>query len=268
MHPNQVDVMSHYAISSPEVEMLVARVLGILEGEIALITENPEDETFNICSEISSVIRGKMDDDDFGGPVPSPEVVYMWCQVSVMSMLIEEAKISASMAPHNVFEEMMRMTDDQVPGVKDIPICFTEVPTDGIGGISIKMGEDSRSRKMVKWVMGCLRPGEYVWGTMIVIPPDAPIEQGSDMKVMNDVRISSFDTIRSDIAPLIHDRTIKFVRVGIPGRPATEDELEMVDRRLSSLCEDDEFENERGGVVVVPHSVDVRCWSWGRGIGW
>ena len=77
MHPNQIDVMSHYEVASPAVAVMVGDMMdAIIRGEY---------DCFDVlldggCREVSETIRREMNvNEDFDGPVPTPDFVLMWC---------------------------------------------------------------------------------------------------------------------------------------------------------------------------------------------
>ena len=78
MHPNQIDVMNHYEVVCPTVARMVGDMIdsiigGEYDGRIDAILDGG-------CREISATIRREMNgNEDFDGPVPTPDFVLMWC---------------------------------------------------------------------------------------------------------------------------------------------------------------------------------------------
>jgi len=76
MHPNQIDVMNHYEVASPAVAEKVGEIMdALIEGDYESL-----DDLLVGCDFISDVIRRDMNgNEDFEGPVPTPDFVLMWC---------------------------------------------------------------------------------------------------------------------------------------------------------------------------------------------
>jgi len=75
VHPNQIDVMEHYGVCCPAVAVRVGGIVGeIVGGDFDM------ESLVERCEEISAVIRMNMNgEEDFHGPLPTPEFILMWC---------------------------------------------------------------------------------------------------------------------------------------------------------------------------------------------